>query len=903
MNLAPRIPLTHRLLLLPLALAVAGPASATSRIIWADHHDFGGANIQMREVDSSETTTLITDVGNFAEMVRVDEASGYVYWVAEDNSSVRSIRRARIDGSQKGVLLTADVGLDFEIDPAEGKMYWTDGFGEMYRADLDGTDAEVVVGFPFTALWLELDPLEDAMYWIGPGAVYRSNRDGFGRTLLYSSPAAESLEFDLPSRMLYWTNGDGVLFRGASDGTDGPIGVGTDVAGNFQLDSTGDFVYWAEEVFPTIFHMLRTDLNGQNLTPVGDTLFQISDITLLPSASPLEKVYWAEAANDDIHRSGVDGSSPELLTPADPDPTDLHVDLAAGKVYWLSSQFGIVRSNLDGTQDETVLYFGPFTNTRGLALDAAGGWLYYRDDAEIRRVRADGTDGEGDELVRNDASLQGSGLDVDPGAGHVYWVNNTISSGPIMRSNLDGSGSPVHVVPGAEAEALALDLAGGRVYWAYWGNGQIRRANLDGTSIESVGGGDARHLCVDSDAGKIYYSTYEGDLYRMNPDGTNRRVFAVGGDIRGVALGTMPAFDHKVYWSDLTNDRIRRSNLDGSAVETVLTGVPSPQGIALDPATNKMYWSDPALDVIRRSDLDGTNVEDVVTSGLDYARDLDVDWVGDKVYWVDRGFNRVGRANLDGSGFEILYTGIDDPKGMQLDIGAGKIYWGDNITNRVARGDMDGSGPVETVIPGTPHPYGIALDTANGKIYWTDDVDDTIERANLDGSGREQLHSGLSQPLHLAIDHAAGKIYWAENALKAVMRSNLDGTDLETVASDPGAGMVGIFLTSPGTPTTTAAPEIASRLPIGLSSPFPNPFSTGASLSVTHGGGRLELDVFDVAGRRVTTLERSRLPAGDYAWTWDGRDKRGRRTAPGVYFFRYRADGAEQRTVKGVLLR
>jgi FlgD Ig-like domain len=47
-----------------------------------------------------------------------------------------------------------------------------------------------------------------------------------------------------------------------------------------------------------------------------------------------------------------------------------------------------------------------------------------------------------------------------------------------------------------------------------------------------------------------------------------------------------------------------------------------------------------------------------------------------------------------------------------------------------------------------------------------------------------------------------------------------------------------------------------------------------------------EVAVFDVSGRRLATLFRGQMPAGDRALRWEGRDHAGRAVGPGTYFVR-----------------
>ena len=55
----------------------------------------------------------------------------------------------------------------------------------------------------------------------------------------------------------------------------------------------------------------------------------------------------------------------------------------------------------------------------------------------------------------------------------------------IQRSNLDGSGIE-HLVTVGLADGIALDVAGGKMYWTDWGTEKIQRSNLDGSDVEDL---------------------------------------------------------------------------------------------------------------------------------------------------------------------------------------------------------------------------------------------------------------------------------------------------------------------------------------------------------------------------------------------------------------------------------
>jgi hypothetical protein len=90
----------------------------------------------------------------------------------------------------------------------------------------------------------------------------------------------------------------------------------------------------------------------------------------------------------------------------------------------------------------------------------------------------------------------------------------------------------------------------------------------------------------------------------------------------------------------------------------------------------------------------------------------------------------------------------------------------------------------------------------------------------------------------------------------------------------------------------------------GLYQCVPNPFnpSTVICYDVPAGGGNVTLQIFDVSGRLVTTLVDGVQTAGTKEVLWEGADRRGRRVATGVYFYRMVAGDFVQ-TRKMVLMK
>ena len=275
------------------------------------------------------------------------------------------------------------------------------------------------------------------------------------------------------------------------------------------------------------------------------------------------------------------------------------------------------------------------------------------------------------------------------------------------------------------------------IYWTDWGTNRIQRANLDGSNVQTL---------------------------------VSRGLVSPNGIAVDVAGG-------KMYWTDFGTDRIQRANLDGSNVQTLVSrGLENPAEIALDVTGGKMYWTDfgeqgtgarYGKENIKRANLDGSNIETLVTRShtrLEWPEGIALAVAGGKMYWTDFAAGRIQRANLDGSNVQTLVSrGLENPTGIALDVAAGKMYWTDYVAGRIQRANLDGSNVQTLVTRGLESPTGIALDVAAGKMYWTDFGEvgpgarfgkEKIQRANLDGSNVETLVTraqGLTKLGHIAV--------------------------------------------------------------------------------------------------------------------------------------------------------
>lgn len=292
---------------------------------------------------------------------------------------------------------------------------------------------------------------------------------------------------------------------------------------------------------------------------------------------------------------------------------------------------------------------------------------------------------------------EGASSEAAPRLGLLYWVS---LEGTLLRADVDGSNVEVLRSELDGPDGLSLDPVHNRLYWTNMSrgpSGSIQRAHLDGSPIA----GDSKYLIPKGDI-------VTGKEIELDLDGG------------------------RMYWADRDAPRIQRASLDGTGLETVLSGFVNPRGdvvpvenvvgMALDFENGTFYSSDRYMGIVFRAGLEipegespdaRTDVDIIFQGERDQDRpiDIDIDPEQEKIYWTDRGSDAIRRANLDGSDMEVLVDNskveMRDAIGMTLDLAAREMYWSDMTTGVIHRANLDGS-EIETVVPPNGHrPLGV----------------------------------------------------------------------------------------------------------------------------------------------------------------------------------------------------
>lgn len=255
----------------------------------------------------------------------------------------------------------------------------------------------------------------------------------------------------------------------------------------------------------------------------------------------------------------------------------------------------------------------------------------------------------------------------------IFWPDFA-SANTIKSINLNGS-NEITIVPSLEAgepTMLDVDPIGQKIYWYDQVSDNIKRANVDGSSVEDfvTAASMPIGMCIDLHTNSLYWADFVA-IRAINLDGTNRRTIVSGTGVGEPISVQVDGLAGDVYWVDQVSRRIQRAKLNGTNIQTVAT----PTGIAfidLDVTNHVIYWSD--LDVIEKVNTDGTGRTVVVThANAGEPICVTIDLPGSKIYWADQVSLELRRANLDGTNTETFLSIGSLPLGLSIPTNPGAL--------------------------------------------------------------------------------------------------------------------------------------------------------------------------------------------------------------------------------------
>uniref|UniRef100_A0A669PGY7 Low-density lipoprotein receptor-related protein 4 n=1 Tax=Phasianus colchicus TaxID=9054 RepID=A0A669PGY7_PHACC len=790
----------------------------TNKLYWTDA---GTDRIEVSNTDGTMRTVLIWENLDRPRDIVVDPVGGFMYWT--DWGANPKIERAGMDASNRLVIISSNLtwpnGL--AIDYESQRLYWADaGMKTIEYASLDGSNRKVLIGsnlpHPFG-----LTLYGERIYWTDWQA--KSIQSADRRTGQARETLQDNLEnlMDIhvfhrhrpPVRTPCEVNNGGCshlcLLAPLPKGYSCTCPTGINLQSDGKTCSTGmtSFLIFARR---TDIRMVSLDIPyfADVVVSVNVTMKNTIAIGVDPHEG---KVYWSDSTLRKISRAALDGSKFEDIITTGLLTTDgLAVDAIGRKIYWTDTGTNRIEvGNLDGSMRK-VLVWQNLDSPRAIALYHEMGYMYWTDWGENAKLERSGMDGSGRVVLISNNLGWPNGLAVDKAGSQLLWADAHTER--IEAADLNGANRRTLLSP--VQHPYGLTLLDSYIYWTDWQTRSIHRADKDsganvilvranlpglmdiqavdrarplGFNKCGVRNGGCSHLCLPHPTGFSCACPTGIQLKRdeqtCDSSPETYLLFSSRASIRRISLDTSDHTDVHIPVPELNNV----ISLDYDSVD------------------GKIYYTDVFLDVIRRSDLNGSNMETVIGQGLKTTDGLAVDWVARNLYWTDTGRNTVEVARLDGSSRKVLINNIKCSYLVAFAFYLIRyLFWTDwGHVAKIERANLDGSERKILINTDLGWPNGLTLDYDTRRIYWVDAHLDRIESCDLNGKLRQVLVSQVSHPF--ALTQQDRWIYWTDWQTKSIQRvDKYSGRNKETVLANV-EGLMDIIVVSPQRQTGTNA--------------------------------------------------------------------------------------------------
>jgi sugar lactone lactonase YvrE len=258
----------------------------------------------------------------------------------------------------------------------------------------------------------------------------------------------------------------------------------------------------------------------------------------------------------------------------------------------------------------------------------------------------------------------------------VFWVNSApMPNGMVQKlsKDADPSTAPTMLAPGLDLPvALTLDLSGGvsgqKIYFATFVGGEIFRANLDGSTMETMASSQDTPSAVAVDATKVYWASFAGSeilqLAISDPGGTATPIATSQTNPSALVVSGGAAYWTNKGATNMTTGRVVKRPLPTGSATPLAMNEGEPVALVVD--SGQVFYADRGTGMIKVvSTTSGAPV--VITMGQSTPTAIAVD--ADYVYWVNRAQSGqlMRAAKQANATAEVLLDGLDYPAGIALD--------------------------------------------------------------------------------------------------------------------------------------------------------------------------------------------------------------------------------------------
>uniref|UniRef100_A0AAR2L6Z9 EGF-like domain-containing protein n=1 Tax=Pygocentrus nattereri TaxID=42514 RepID=A0AAR2L6Z9_PYGNA len=504
-----------------------------------------------------------------------------------------------------------------------------------------------------------------------------------------------ALDFHFNHSLLYWTDVvEDKIYRGKLSDTGGVTGIevvvqhGLATPEGLAVDWIAGNLYWIDS---NLDQIEVAKLNGEmRTTLIAGGMEHPRALALDPGQGILFWTDW-DASFPRIEAASMSGGGRHVVF-KDMEigawPNGLTLDHLERRIIWTDARSDAIYSALYDGSGVIEILRGHEYLSHPFAVSLFGGSVYWTDWRTNTLARANKWTGRNVTVIQK-TSAQPFGLQIyhpsrQPQASNPCEGNG--GRGPcshlcLIDYNRTASCACPHLMKISPSNRSCVAL---KRFLLYVRRSEIRGVDIDNpymnimTALTVPDIDDVTVVDYDALEERIYWADVKTQtIKRAFINGTTLET-VISGDIQNCRGLTLDWLSRNMYWLSSENEetQINVARLDGSLKTSVIHGIDKPKCLAVHPAKGKIYWTDG--NTINVANMDGSNRK-VLHQNQREPVGLSVDFPASKLYWISSANGTINRCNLDGSGFEVIETMKRDlTKATALAVMGGKLWWADD---------------------------------------------------------------------------------------------------------------------------------------------------------------------------------------------------------------------------------
>ncbi|KAL7865857.1 hypothetical protein SRHO_G00111040 [Serrasalmus rhombeus] len=481
-----------------------------------------------------------------------------------------------------------------------------------------------------------------------------------------------ALDFHFNHSLLYWTDVvEDKIYRGKLSDTGGVTGIevvvqhGLATPEGLAVDWIAGNLYWIDS---NLDQIEVAKLNGEmRTTLIAGGMEHPRALALDPGQGILFWTDW-DASFPRIEAASMSGGGRHVVF-KDMEigawPNGLTLDHLERRIIWTDARSDAIYSALYDGSGVIEILRGHEYLSHPFAVSLFGGSVYWTDWRTNTLARANKWTGRNVTVIQK-TSAQPFGLQIyhpsrQPQASNPCEGNG--GRGPcshlcLIDYNRTASCACPHLMKISPSNRSCVAL---KRFLLYVRRSEIRGVDIDNpymnimTALTVPDIDDVTVVDYDALEERIYWADVKTQtIKRAFINGTTLET-VISGDIQNCRGLTLDWLSRNMYWLSSENEetQINVARLDGSLKTSVIHGIDKPKCLAVHPAKGKIYWTDG--NTINVANMDGSNRK-VLHQNQREPVGLSIDFPASKLYWISSANGTINRCNLDGSGFEVIET-------------------------------------------------------------------------------------------------------------------------------------------------------------------------------------------------------------------------------------------------------